>query len=138
VPQTKVVPQPKVLVVEDDLLVLHLSAQSLRRDGLDVVEAETADDAADILRAVGDEIAVVFSDIRTPGELDGMALARVVRESWPSILVVLTSGAVMLVPAGLPDKTRFVPKPYDLREISTLIANLADGSKFAASQTSRC
>jgi len=119
------VAQPKVLVVEDDLLVLHLSSQSLRHDGLDVVEAASADEAADILREEGDGIAVVFTDILTAGTLDGMDLAHVVHEGWPSIPVVLTSGLVMPIAAALPDKTRFVPKPYDLNKLSKLITKLA-------------
>jgi len=119
------VPQPKVLIVEDDLLVLHLSSQILRQDGLDVVEAASADEAADILREDGHGIAVVFTDIRTPGTLDGMDLAHVVREGWPSIPVVLTSGVVMPIAVALPDKTRFVPKPYDMSKVSKLITNLA-------------
>ncbi len=124
--------QPKVLVVEDQLLVLHLSAQMFRYEGLDVVEAANTDDASDILHAVGEEIAVVFSDILTPGELDGMALAHVVHERWPSIRVVLTSGVVVPVAAALPKQTRFVPKPYDLRQVTRLITSLAGGPARAA------
>ncbi len=124
--------QPKVLVVEDQLLVLHLSAQMFRHDGLDVVEAANTDDATDILRAVGHEIAVMFSDILTPGDLDGMALAHVVHACWPAIRVVLTSGVVVPVAAALPERIRFVPKPYDLRQVSKLITSLAGGSARAA------
>ncbi len=117
--------QPKVLIVEDDLLVLHLSSQALRHDGLDVIEAESADQAAEILHDSGEEIAVVFSDIRTPGTLDGMDLAHVVREGWPSIPVVLTSGVIMPIAGAVPDKTRFISKPYDLIKVSKLITHLA-------------
>jgi hypothetical protein len=42
--------------------------------------------------------------------------------------VVLTSGVVVPIAAALSEQTRFVPKPYDLRQVSKLIANLAGGS----------
>lgn len=118
-------PQPKVLLVEDDLLVLHLASQMLRDDGLDVVEASTADRAAAILGRDGGGIAVVFADILTPGTLNGMDLAYLVHEGWPAMPVVLTSGTVRPIAAALPDKTRFVPKPYDLVQVSRMLANLA-------------
>ncbi len=123
---------PKVLVVEDNLLVLRLSSRMLRYDGLDVVEAENADDAVDIIDDVGAGIAAVFSDILTPGVLDGMDLAHRVHERWPLIPVVLTSGVVFPVAAALPEQTCFVPKPYDLHLVSKLIIDLAGGGERAA------
>jgi len=125
-----------VLVVEDDLLILHLSSASLRQNGLDVIEAESADKASDLLREIGHAIAVVFSDIRTPGTLDGMDLAHAIQEGWPTITVVLTSGAAAPSITTLPDKTRFIPKPYDLGQVSKLIAELS-GSWLSKSRSPR-
>ncbi len=45
-----------------------------------------------------------------------------------SVPVVLTSGVVVPVAAALSEQTRFAPKPYDLRQVSKLIANLAGAS----------
>ncbi len=116
--------QTKVLVVEDDLLVLRLSSDSLEHDGLDVVEAETADQAAEILRAADANISVVFADIKTPGRLSGLDLAQVAHDRWPTILVILTSGVAVPILSALPDRTRFLPKPYDLQKLAKLIKAL--------------
>lgn len=115
----------KILVVEDDPLVLEASAEGLRDVGLEVVEAESADAALVLLEKGLDEVAVIFSDIETPGDLDGVALAGIVREQWPAITVVLTSGSAgprAKVPSA---DIHFMAKPYDLARVAALITSLA-------------
>ena len=116
----------KVLVVEDDPLILMTAAEALREAGFTVVEAETADEAAAILRTAADQVRVVFSDIEMPGSMNGLTLARIVSDAWPAISVVLTSGRLTPCPSTLPDRARFVAKPYDLGHVATLIVELAE------------
>jgi len=40
----------------------------------------------------GRDVAMVFADIRLPGAMDGIDLAREVRIRWPFLPVILTSG----------------------------------------------
>ena len=47
--------------------------------GYDVVEASNADEAIAILEAKAD-IHIVFTDIQMPGSMDGLKLARFVRQ----------------------------------------------------------
>jgi two-component system, response regulator PdtaR len=81
---------PRVLVVEDDVLVRAAIAEQLRTLGVTVVEAESADEALSCL--VDGSFDLVFSDVQMPGSLDGAALARQLRESHPGLPVILTSG----------------------------------------------
>ena len=113
----------KILVVEDDPLILLTAAETLRQAGFSVVEAETADAG---LRALEQEaeIAAVFSDIETPGQLNGLALASTVVERWPTIAVVLTSGHVFPTPDVLPKAVHFVEKPYDITVVAELLNTL--------------
>ena len=62
----------KVLVVEDDPLILMTAAEALREAGFTVVEAGTADEAAAILRTAADQVRVVFGDIEMPGSMNGL------------------------------------------------------------------
>ena len=67
--------RPVVLIVEDEFLLRIDAADTIAAAGFDVVEAENADQAIEILEARRD-IAVVFTDIQMPGSMDGLKLAR--------------------------------------------------------------
>lgn len=113
-------------MVEDDALVLLSAAHTLRAAGFSVTEAETADEALAILQAASGRMDVVFTDVETPGDLDGLALARLVAANWPAVPVIVTSGRVRPQTADLPAAARFVGKPYDLDQVTALISRLAD------------
>jgi CheY-like chemotaxis protein len=69
---------PVVLIVEDEFLLRMDAADIIAAAGFEVVEAENADQAIEILEARRD-ITVVFTDIQMPGSMDGLKLARAVR-----------------------------------------------------------
>ena len=105
-----------VLVVEDDFLN-RLHAVNLVEDaGYIAVEASNADEAITILEARKD-IRIVFTDIDMPGSMDGLKLAHAIRERWPPIELILTSGHFDLRDDEIPERGRFFPKPYRDQEI---------------------
>jgi len=105
-----------VLVVEDDFLN-RLHAVNLVEDaGYIAVEASNADEAITILEARKD-IRIVFTDIDMPGSMDGLKLAHAIRERWPPIELILTSGHFNLSDDEIPERGRFFPKPYRDQEI---------------------
>jgi len=70
---------PIALIVEDDPHLRELAAALLEETDLRVIECEDAEQAFGILCREGDDVAMIFVDIRLPGVLDGMDLARRVR-----------------------------------------------------------
>ena len=105
-----------VLVVEDDFLS-RLHAVNLVEDaGYIAVEASNADEAITILETRKD-IRIVFTDIDMPGSMDGLKLAHAIRERWPPIELILTSGHFDLSDDEIPERGRFFPKPYRDQEI---------------------
>ena len=105
-----------VLVVEDDFLS-RLHAVNLVEDaGYIAVEASNADEAITILEARKD-IRIVFTDIDMPGSMDGLKLAHAIRERWPPIELILTSGHFDIRDDEIPERGRFFPKPYRDQEI---------------------
>src|SRR3954468_18520562 len=82
---------PLVLIVEDEYLVRIHAAEVIRDAGFEVMEASNADEAIVILESRPD-IRVVFTDIQMPGSMDGLKLARAVRDRWPPVQIVATSG----------------------------------------------
>ena len=66
-------------------------------------------------------IRVVFSDIHMPGSMDGLRLARAVRDRWPPIEIILTSGREVVMEEDLPDRGRFFKKPYDPTQVKNAL-----------------
>ena len=104
--------QPLILIVEDDDVTRMDAAVMVREAGYRVLEAANADDAIAFLES-NLPIAVMFTDIEMPGSIDGQRLAHAVRDRWPPIHIVATSGHFDLPSFGvLPDGAWFLPKPY--------------------------
>lgn len=92
--------------------------------GFDVVEAGNADEAIAILEEQPD-IHVVFTDIQMAGSMDGLKLAHFVRDRWPPIKIIATSGHHVFKDSDLPAGGIFLPKPYNFDSISSILRGLA-------------
>jgi len=114
------IPKSVVLVVDDDPLVRVHSLFALEDAGYEVVEAGNAADALACLERRPD-IGALFTDIRMPGSLDGVALANVVHERRPDIAILVTSGAEDVADGTLPATANFVRKPYTGAQLSRLL-----------------
>jgi CheY-like chemotaxis protein len=107
-----------ILVVEDEVLIRLMISEYLREFGYTVVEARNATEATRILRTE-EPVQVVFSDVRMPGDMNGLGLAKWIAHNRPEIGVVLTSAHV--APTDLPeqpeDLRNIVRKPYAPNEV---------------------
>ena len=101
-----------VLVVDDEPILRMHAVDLIEEAGFLVVEAANADEAIEILAARAD-IRIVFTDIDMPGSMDGLKLAAAIRDRWPPVEIIITSGQVTPAAAALPARGRFFPKPYD-------------------------
>jgi CheY-like chemotaxis protein len=80
-----------VLVVDDDPMVRKAVVAQITSLGYSVVEASSPAEALDVV-ARNDRLDLMFSDIVMPGAIDGLELARLIRERRPDLKVLLTSG----------------------------------------------
>jgi two-component system, response regulator PdtaR len=103
--------KPFVLVVEDEELIRMDAVEMVRDLGFEPVEAVNADHAIALLESRSDIVAV-FTDIQMPGSMDGLRLAAVIKNRWPPIALLVTSGHVSPEPSALPEGARFISKPY--------------------------
>jgi CheY-like chemotaxis protein len=94
--------RPAVLIVED-------AVRSIEEAGFEVIEAANADEAIRILENRND-IRVIFTDIHMPGSMDGLKLAHAVRNRWPPIKLIVTSGRSQVGEQELPEGGRFFGK----------------------------
>jgi CheY-like chemotaxis protein len=111
-----------VLLVEDNPVVADVSATMLAELGFAV---ETAADARTALRAIdGDKkFDLMFSDIVMAGQMDGIALARIVRERHPGLPILLATGYSKAADAA---QTEFsiLRKPYQITQLGRAIAKV--------------
>src|SRR3954467_9690056 len=114
---------PKVLVVEDEMVLRMRAADIVEDAGFTPVEAANADEAIAILESRLD-ITVLFTDIQMPGSMDGLKLAAAGRARWPPIKIIATSGHVMIGRDGLPEGGLFLPKPYSSAQILKTLREL--------------
>jgi two-component sensor histidine kinase/DNA-binding NarL/FixJ family response regulator len=113
---------PKVLIVEDEMILRMRAVDIVEDAGFSPIEAVNADDALAILESRSD-IGLLFTDIQMPGSMDGLKLAHAVRERWPLIKIILVSGQLTLTDADRPADSRFYGKPLDVKH---MIAELQD------------
>jgi CheY-like chemotaxis protein len=116
-------PKELVLVVEDETLIRMHSADMIRDLGFEVIEAENADAAVGLLETVPD-IRVVFTDIQMPGSMDGLLLAAVIRDRWPPVALLVTSGKIRPPEGDMPMGARFISKPYSPFELGQELQTL--------------
>src|SRR3954462_11491968 len=107
---------PKVLVVEDEMVLRMRAAGIVEDAGFTPVEAVNADEAIAILESRSD-IAVLFTDIQMPGSMDGLKLALTVHTRWPDIKIVLVSGQVKPSDSERPANSRFFGKPLGVEQL---------------------
>jgi len=111
----------RVLIVEDDTLVAELAAGLLAELGFEAVVAHSAKEALDRLSS-GEKPKLVFTDIVMPGGISGIELARKVRDRFPELPILLTTGYSEQV-----GSTRGFPvlhKPYEMESIAGALGKL--------------
>jgi CheY-like chemotaxis protein len=116
--------RPVVLVVEDEFLIRQYAVEMIDEAGFDAIEAANADEAIEILESRSD-IRIVFTDIQMPGSIDGLKLAHAVRDRWPPIKLIVTSGQRTVPESALPRGGRFFSKPYQPSEIARALHEFA-------------
>jgi CheY-like chemotaxis protein len=109
-----------ILIVEDDAELRSLTAALLEDEQVDTIECESAEAALAVMLMGGQEIAMIFADIRLRGVMDGIDLAREVKLRWPLLPVILTSGLPRDRVGHLPLGVGYMAKPW--QPLDVLIA----------------
>jgi two-component system, response regulator PdtaR len=121
-------PAAPVLLVEDDPLILDCTAEMLIAGGCEVIRATNAHEALAVLEN-GPVPPTVVTDISLAegGESEdqsGLDLARLIAERWPSVRLLIVSGAHRPARDQYPEQAIFFTKPYAQ---GALLALVKDG-----------
>lgn len=115
----------RILVVDDEQLILSLMHELLTKSGYQVVTVMDEEDALRQCRAKPFDL--VFLDVRLKSG-DGVNLFRQIRGLWPAVPVVFLSGDPNI--EGIWRKCReegadgFIKKPFDITEIEHVVNRL--------------
>jgi CheY-like chemotaxis protein len=112
-----------VLVVDDEVGILHVTRAILLANGYRVITAKNGAEGVDRFSEQGALIKAVVTDIMMPA-MDGLAMTRVLRKINSGLPVIATTG--MMNPPGEPDRAvqlrelgvkHFLRKPCEAREL---------------------
>ena len=109
--------KPVILIVEDESLVRMSAVIIAEENGFEVLSAATADEAIKILESRSD-VRLVFTDVNMPGSMNGLRLAHAIRGRWPPVELLVTSAVSNIRAKDLPERGRFLAKPYDAAALS--------------------
>ena len=107
----------KILIVDDDEIVLKSCSKILKSEGFEVVEAQSADAALDVI--MEQKLSAILVDIKMPGQ-DGLSLIKEIRLILPDIPIVVMSGYVTRDTIKQVEKVTtgfFIPKPFTPEEL---------------------
>lgn len=116
----------RILVADDDAVVLTMVARVLREAGYEVTTARHGGEALRIARENDGEFELVITDIRMP-VLDGWALRQALQREWPKLPVLFISGYSTELAGPPPDAQETPPtilKPFGPEELLELVARM--------------
>ncbi len=110
----------RVLVVEDNDDVGQFSTELLEDLGYVVRRVANANAALAILGENEFAVDLVFSDVIMPG-MNGVELAGIIRERYPGLPVVLTSGYSNVLAENAHRGFELIQKPYSVESLSRIL-----------------
>jgi PAS domain S-box-containing protein len=113
----------RVLVVEDNIEVGRFSTQLLQDLGYETTWAANAGEALRLLEEDTKRFDVVFSDVVMPG-MSGVELGREVRQRYPGLPVVLTSGYSHVLAEEGRHGFELLHKPYAVEDVSRVLRRM--------------
>ena len=117
----------ELLLVEDNVEVAATTRALLESFGARVTHAASSRAALAALEARGAGFDAVLSDIMMPGAMNGLALARLLRERWPEQPVLLMTGYTAEIHTALAAGFEVLPKPCVPEDLAAAIAKAVRG-----------
>jgi CheY-like chemotaxis protein len=120
-----------ILVVEDEPLLSLDISEALRDKGYEAIAVTNADDAIKALEFRND-MHTIFTDIDRPGSMDGLKLAAAVRDRWPPVNIIVTTGMKVPRRDEMPARSLFIAKPYRNAEVLEAVRSFDNANEMSA------
>lgn len=120
-----------ILLVEDETPVRIFSHKALTNKGYNVLDANCAEVALDIIKEKGLELDVIITDVVMPG-MSGPDMIKQVSNEYPNIKVIFISGYgedAFIESYGTERTFNFLSKPYSLKQLVMKVKEVIEGKK---------
>jgi signal transduction histidine kinase len=121
----------RLLLVEDNEEVAGATEPLLASWGYQVRRVPTGEAAWALLQAEPEGFDLVLSDIVMPGELDGLALALRLRDTFPGLPVVLTTGHASETAKVMAEGLPLLQKPWSPQALGDVLAQALQKARQA-------
>ncbi len=115
-----------VLLVEDELMIREVMAETLQDAGFEVLEARNGDSALELLRNPPRKFTILVTDFHMPGDADGAQVAARIRSLIPAIPVIIATGRPEVLKASWREDFGYhlLKKPYLPSHLVQLVHSL--------------
>jgi len=128
------VPEPKILLIEDDPAVRHGIAAFLRANGLDVDEVDTCQKALERFRAVGHDVVVADYSLPDGTSLDILPQVKKLSEETPFVILTAHGSIDLAVRAIKDGAEQFLTKPVESKALLVLVKRLLQQQRLRKRQ----
>jgi len=116
----------KILVVDDDAIVVKSCRRILEAEGFEVTTVPSADEALEKIKYY--DFDLLLMDVKMPKH-DGLFLMREIKKHWPDIPIIVMSGYP--TPETIADvlklgATQFIPKPFRPDELTKSVRQVLE------------
>jgi len=126
--------QPKILVIDDEQVILDSAVRILRAEGFPVRTALDAETALKILESNPQDIAIC--DLMLPG-LSGFEFLDAAQQNDPNLVVIITTG-YSTVENGVDSLKKgafdFLPKPFTFEELASQVDRASQFARMPIKQ----
>ena len=126
----------KILVVDDENIVLESCQAILEVEGFEVILVPSADKAIEAMK--NDNFALLLIDVKMPKH-DGMYLMEKIKEQWPGIPIIVMSGyytTETIKEAFEMGAAKFIAKPFEPDELVKTVRQIIKKEKGHGKKTS--
>ena len=124
-----------VLIVEDEVIIRMSAAATLEDVGFGILEAGNSAEALQLLLK-HQEVNVLMTDVRLPGEMDGLDLVDCVQRFHPAIRALVVSGNSSAREASDAGAFAFLSKPYMAHSLVRAVRQLLQSNAVPLRQAS--
>lgn len=120
---------PHILLVEDESVIRSQIATILEEEGYRVRQAGDATEAYELL-IEQPNLALLVTDVKLPGAVDGAGFAKIVDKLSPGVPILAISGGQRPSEDDMPLRTAFLPKPIIAAELVAVVKALLVRSRL--------
>jgi signal transduction histidine kinase/ActR/RegA family two-component response regulator len=122
-----------IMVVDDEVAVRHLVSKMLKRNGFQVIGADSGPEALSLLDESPHRIDLVLSDVAMP-DMSGIELARSMKEVDPELPIILMSGYVddRIADPGITNVAGLIEKPFNEASLLETVNRVVQGLRAPA------